>query len=85
MISQEQTDKLTRLFGLEWVDYIEEIEMDDAEEALENYWKYKDLRESDYGVAISLMDSLAEGLDVTLQAAKKWDEHVSNLQEHGGV
>jgi hypothetical protein len=52
---------------------------------LENYWKYKDLRESDYGVAISLMDSLAEGLDVTLQAAKKWDEHVSNLQEHGGV
>ena len=85
MISQEQTDKLTRMFGLEWVDYVEEIEMDDAEEALANYWKYKDLREADYGVAISLMDSLAEGLDVTLEAAKKWDEHVSNLQEHGGV
>ena len=85
MISQEQTDKLTRMFGLEWVDYIEEIEMDDAEEALANYWKFSSLGEDDYNVAIHLLHSLAEGLEVTLEKAKKWDEHVSNLQEHGGV
>jgi len=36
-------------------------------------------------VAIHLLHSLAEGLEVTLEKAKKWDEHVSNLQEHGGV
>jgi len=58
--------------------------MDDAEEALENYWKYMDLREVDYDVAISLMDNMAEGLEVTIERAKKWDEHVSNLAEHGG-
>ena len=29
MISQEQIDKLTHMFGLEWVDYIEEIEDED--------------------------------------------------------
>jgi hypothetical protein len=26
MITQEQIDKLTHMFGLEWVDYIEDIE-----------------------------------------------------------
>ena len=85
MISQEQTDKLTRMFGLEWIDHIEEIEMEDAEEALANYWKYKDLRESDYGVAICLMDSLAEGLETTIDKAKKWDQFASDLAENGGV
>ena len=29
MISQEQIDKLTHMFGLEWVDYIEEVEDED--------------------------------------------------------
>ena len=28
MISQEQIDMLTHMFGLEWVDYIEEVEDD---------------------------------------------------------
>jgi len=30
MITQEQIDMLTDMFGLEWVDYIEEVE-DDTE------------------------------------------------------
>jgi len=30
MISQEQIDKLTHMFGLEWVDYVEEV-ADDTE------------------------------------------------------
>ncbi len=28
MITQEQIDMLTDMFGLEWVDYIEEVEDD---------------------------------------------------------
>jgi len=30
MISQEQIDMLTHMFGLEWVDYIEEVEDEDV-------------------------------------------------------
>ena len=30
MITQEQIDQLTHMFGLEWVDYIEEVEDEDV-------------------------------------------------------
>ena len=96
MISQEQTNKLTRMFGLEWVDYIEEIEMDDLTGEPDNLHDeiqglynsvdmFQDHNNNDIEHAVWLMNELCKHLVVMQDKADKWDEHVSNLQEHGGV
>ena len=74
--------------------------MDDAEEALENFARLITAADTvgiwsdagrNWGVGSKFEDAAAAmGFDIDkvrglIEKAKKWDEHVRNLQEHGGV